>query len=194
MGSAGTIDVTSAPMLLTGTLRLVPFGPEHITEAYVSWLNDPETVRFSEQRHRRHSIESCAAFISSFVCGPSLLWAIEISSNACHIGNITVTLDLNNRLADIGILIGAQNARGKGYGRQAWGAVVEHLTARSDLRKVTGGCLEFNTAMVKIMRDCGMVEDGYRKDLYLFEGAPSSLLYFSKPGNWKGEGKCCSHD
>lgn len=176
--------MTRVPELRAGPLRLVPFGPRHLSEKYVSWLNDPAVVRFSEQRHHHHSLESCAAYIATFERGPNMLWAIEIAHAATHIGNISASFDMNNRLADIGILIGNRTMQGKGNGRHAWGAVLEHLTARADIRKVTGGCLEANAAMVRVMRDCGMVEDGYRRDHYLVEGKPTSLLYFSKPGKW----------
>lgn len=179
--------MSKAPPLAADPLRLVPFGPEHLTDAYVGWLNDPTVVRFSEQRHRYHSLESCAAFVARFDSGPNLLWAIETGGR--HIGNISATFDLNNRIADIGILIGAEGTRGRGFGRLAWGAVLDHLCAREDLHKLTGGCLEGNVAMVRIMRGCGMVEDGYRKDLYIVEGKPSSLIYFSKLGNWAPTGQ-----
>jgi [ribosomal protein S5]-alanine N-acetyltransferase len=173
-----------APKLQAGPLVLHPFDQRHLTKAYVGWLNDPDVVRFSEQRHRQHSMESCRAFFSGFATGPNLLWAIETREGGQHIGNITATIDVNNKIADIGIMIGAANARGKGYGRHAWGAVLGHLCARADLRKVTGGCLAANTAMVQLMRTCGMTEDGSRPDHYLVEGHPTSILYFAKPGNW----------
>jgi RimJ/RimL family protein N-acetyltransferase len=173
-----------APKLPAGPLVLHPFGPRHLTETYVGWLNDPDVVRFSEQRHRQHSMDSCRAFVSSFSSGPNLLWAIETSEDGQHIGNITATIDLPNKIADIGIMIGAAHARGKGYGRHAWAAALNHLCTRDDLRKVTGGCLAANTAMVQVMRTCGMSEDGFRPDHFLVEGHPTSILYFSKPGRW----------
>ena len=38
----------------TTRLQIIPFREEYLTERYVSWLNDPEVVRFSDQRHRQH--------------------------------------------------------------------------------------------------------------------------------------------
>ena len=177
--------MSEAPALEAGPLALLPFGARHLTEAYVSWLNDPAVVRYSEQRHRRHTLDSCRAFISGFATGPNLLWAIETRADGRHIGNITASFDLNNRIADIGILIGSPGTQGKGYGRHAWGAVLDYLCADETLHKVTGGCLAANTAMVRLMRATGMREDGMRPDHYLIDGQPTNLLYFSKPGKWE---------
>ena len=34
--------------ILTPRLRIEPFSASHLTERYVGWLNDAETMRFSE--------------------------------------------------------------------------------------------------------------------------------------------------
>ena len=44
--------------LTTPRLRLDPFQQVDITEPYLSWLNDPEVTRFSNQRFRQHTAES----------------------------------------------------------------------------------------------------------------------------------------
>ncbi len=174
-----------APDIDCGPIRLTPFSERHFSDDYISWLNDPEVVRYSEQRHRLHDRESCSGYVVSFDSGPNLLWAIEIVESSAHIGNVSATFDINNRIADIGILIGASGLRGTGYGRLAWEGALNYLTQREDLRKVTGGCLEPNAAMVKIMRKCGMEEDGKRPDHFIFEGRAASLLFFSKMGKWQ---------
>jgi len=54
------------PVLQTARLRMVPFSEAHLTTRYVGWLNDPEVVRYSEQRHQTHTIESCRSYLLSF--------------------------------------------------------------------------------------------------------------------------------
>ena len=179
------------PILARGALRLVPFGERHLTPAYVGWLNDPDTMRYSEQRHRQHSLDSCRAFVAGFSGGPNQLWAIEAMDQDAgqegrHIGNITASHDVHNRIADIGILIGADGCQGKGYGLTAWSLVLEHLAARPDLHKVTGGCLAANTAMVRIMQRAGMKPDGVRPAHYLLDGQPVDIVYYAMPGGFSG--------
>jgi len=172
--------MASVPELHAGSLRLVPFRHDHLSQAYVGWLNDPAVVRYSEQRHHAHTPDTCRAFVRSFDAGPNQLWAIEQDEAGGHVGNITATHDVHNRLCDIGILIGARKARGRGLGRLAWQTVLDHLCTRPDLRKITGGCLAPNGAMVRIMERCGMRRDGRRPAHYLLEGLPTDLLYYAR--------------
>lgn len=171
------------PLLEAAPLRLVPFSDEHLSEDYIGWLNDPDVVRFSEQRHRRHTRKSCEAYIQACARAGNPLWAIEdCSAGNQHIGNISVSFDRANQLADIGILIGAPSGRGKGYGALAWGAVLEWLKTQPKLRKITGGCLAPNAAMVRIMQGAGMRPDGVRPGHFLVEGKPADIVYFASLG------------
>ncbi len=171
-----TASETTAPHLQTGHLKLVPFSARHLTATYVGWLNDPSVVRYSEQRHRSHSLQSCANYVEQFTTAGNFFWAIE-TAEAIHIGNITASLDSKNRLADIGILIGDPNARGKGHGLAAWGGVLGYLQDHPGIDKVTGGSLANNTPMLSIMDKSGMVPDGVRHRHYLWEGQKIDIIY-----------------
>lgn len=169
--------MSAAPVLETPRLRLVPFGPGHLTDRYVSWLNDPEVVRYSEQRHRRHTRESCGEFLRSFDAGPHLFWAVEAHAEGLgHIGNLTAYLDAPNGTADVGILIGAKEAWGRGYGSEAWIAACGHLLGTRGLRKVTAGTLSLNAGMLAVMRKAGMSEEGRRRRQNLCEGQEADMV------------------
>lgn len=170
----------STPILDRPPLRLVPFGLAHLTKDYIGWLNDPEVMRFSEQRHRQHTKSSSRAYVDGVAAKSDELWAIEIlAADNRHIGNVSVNYDRNNGLADIGILIGATSCQGKGYGLVAWSVVLEYLKADQTLRKITGGCLVSNIAMVRIMQRSGMIADGCRPSHYLQENCPVDVVYFA---------------
>lgn len=165
-------------MIDTENLTLLPFGEEHLTDRYVSWLRDPEVTRFSEQRFRQHSLESCRAYWESFRGTDNIFFAIVHRSPALgHIGNINVYIEHRHGLADIGILIGDRRAWGRGLGTEAWLAMMRHLFTNPAIRKVTGGCVAANTSMVKIMKRCGMVEDGRRSRHYVYDGAETDVIY-----------------
>ncbi len=170
----------ATPVLASGPLRLVPFAAPHLSAAYVSWLNDHNVMRYSEQRHRDHTVESCAAYVASMVAAGNSLWAIEVPAEGDrHIGNITASYDRNNGLADIGIVVGADGCQGKGYGATAWDAVLDWLKTDTTLRKITGGCLAPNVAMVRIMKGAGMQPDGLRPKHYVVEGKAVDVVYFA---------------
>jgi RimJ/RimL family protein N-acetyltransferase len=86
------------------------------------------------------------------------------------IGSITAYVDVNNRVADIGILIGDKSCWGGGYGSEAFSAVVGWLFTSRNMRKVTAGTMAVNAGMLGIMRKVGMREEGRRERYYLIDG------------------------
>jgi RimJ/RimL family protein N-acetyltransferase len=154
------------------------FDEKHLTEEYVSWLNNPVVVRFSEQRHKRHDLETCRAYWHSFQGGPHFFWAIlERKGAGGHIGNINACVDTPHGVADIGILIGQTSAWGLGYGTEAWRGVCNFLFQEVNVRKVTAGTLSVNKGMIRIMEKLGMENDGRRKRHCLWEGIEVDVLY-----------------
>ena len=170
--------MAEGPILETSRLRIVPFSELYLTPRYVSWLNDPEVVRFSEQRHRVHTLESCRSYWLSFSGTPHYFWAIVVTDGTLgHIGNINAYVDTENQVADVGILIGEKGLWGQGYGLEAWKSVCDYLLGEGGMRKVTAGTLAVNTGMRKIMERAGMVEDGRRHRHYIFEAREVDVIH-----------------
>lgn len=162
---------------LTGHhVTLKTFVESNITSAYLDWLRNPELMKYSNQRFRAHSIGTCQAYLSSFAGTDNLFYAIY--QEADFIGTMTAYVSKNHKTADIGILIGGQK-QGKGLGADAWNTLMEHLL-KMGMRKVTGGTLRCNVAMIKIMVNSGMKPDGVRVAHELVNGKPEDILYFAK--------------
>lgn len=169
------------PEISSGDLRIVEFAEHHLTPRYVAWLNDPETVRFSEQRHRVHTIESCRDYFTSQLTSSNYFLAIEeISEGIGHIGNMGVRLDTNNCAADISILIGEKALRGRGLGLRAWKAVLDTCLDRLRLRLATAGTMESNRAMVRIFEKSGMSIEAILPGRFLWEGGEKGLVMASR--------------
>jgi ribosomal-protein-alanine N-acetyltransferase len=163
--------MAESPILIAERLKLRPFNDDFLSERYVGWLNDEQTVRYSEQRHHTHTLESCRAYAQSFVNSPNYFWAIFADNPSLgHIGNITATVDVPNRVAELAILIGDFRARGQGFGLEAWQRACRFLLDDSGMRKVAAGSMEINEPMLKIMRKSGMVEEGRRRRQFLVDG------------------------
>jgi [ribosomal protein S5]-alanine N-acetyltransferase len=170
-----------SPDLQTARLRIIPFDEVHLTSRYVSWLNDPEVVRFSEQRHRRHTLESCRSYWQSFADSPNYFWAlVACDERLGHVGNMNAYVDPLHGTADVGILIGERALWGQGYGLEAWQAVCGYLEGLGDIRKITAGALSVNLGMLRLMRKANMVEDGRRVNHYLWEGEPADLVHMAR--------------
>lgn len=168
------------PELRTHSLTIVPFSISHLSERYVGWLNATQLMRFSEQRHKVHDMTSCKAFHDSFGDSDNGFWAIEeYILGLDHIGNITANIDRANRLADVGFLIGEKPARGKGYGCEAFRAVVQYLLMVGGMRKVAVGDMSANTAMLSIVRRSGLIDDGVGARPLLFEDGQMDVVHMA---------------
>lgn len=164
-----------------GRCALVRFSERHLTERYVGWLNDPETVRYSEQRHRKHTRESCAGYFHAMRASSDLFLAIEAYDPALgHIGNISISFDDFNKSADVSIMIGEPAARGGGFATLAWNAAVETILETEGLRRVTAGTMATNEPMIALMKRSGMTIDAIRPRAFLLEGAEVDLVLASK--------------
>jgi len=128
------------------SIKLVKFDYNFITKKYISWLNNKILMQYSERRHQKHSIRSCKKYLDSFKNSHNKFFAIVDCKNYEHVGNITTIIDKKNRTADIGILIGKCK---KGYGLLAWKIMIKYLFSKK-IRKVTGGAMINNKAMIKI--------------------------------------------
>ena len=143
----------------TKRLRLVPFVQKHMTDTYLSWLNDPVTMKYSRHRGRRHTLDDARRFFEEILKSGHLFWAIEYREcKFRHIGNIIAYLDPPKRCADISIMIGDASVRGKGLGKEAFQAVMDFLFNELRYDKVTAGTMQKNEAMIRLMRSMGMKE------------------------------------
>lgn len=172
--------MNSSISIETERLLITTFTENLLTEKYVAWLNDPTVVRNSRQRHKGHTLEECRHYFLSFSRSDNLFLSITLKEGSKdHIGNLTVTMDRINSVADIAILIGDKSAWGNGYGFEAWQALSQWLLRRMGIRKVTGGCYASNEPMIKIMKKAGMSQDGTRQRHVLVDGIPTDIVYFS---------------
>lgn len=157
--------------LRTPRLLLRSLGPEDATQTYVSWLSDPDVMRYLESRWSAHTVESVRAFIDT--CNAS---AADLLLGVClpggrHIGNIKIgPMHPQHRSAAIGLMFGARDCWGQGYASEAIGAVTAYAFAALGLEKVWAGCYASNEASQRAFLRNGFVVEGRQKHMWLFEG------------------------
>jgi [ribosomal protein S5]-alanine N-acetyltransferase len=165
----------------TKRILLRKFCEDDLTERYVAWLNDPEVVRYSEQRQKKHSLENCTKYYNSFKGTDNLFLAIIAKDlGMLHIGNITLTVDVSNRVADMAIVVGDKKVCGKGYGKEAWSILMEHLLNKGFIRKITAGTMVCNRPMLKIFHSTGMVIEGIKKKQFLLNNEEIDMIMAAK--------------
>ena len=165
------------PKCFDDKIKVVEFSKKHLTQKYVDWLNDPEVVRYSEQRHHKHTLSSCIEYFEAQQRSQNFFLAIEvIDSNDSHVGNIGVTIDSFNSLADVSIIVGEKKVWGTGIGSRAWGLVLDVLIQKLGFRIVTAGTMESNTPMIKLMKRSGMTIDAILPNRFIFKNNQIGLV------------------
>lgn len=168
----------STPTLKDGQLQLVPMTENHISEEYLSWLNDKSHMHFSRQRHFQHSRDTSLAYQKTFLNSANHLWAMEeVLAVPKLVGTMTAYVDSLAGVADVGILV-SPTAKGKGYGKRAWGLVLAYLFEELKLRKVTAGTVKGNTSMERIALGWNMQLEGVFRQQELIDGVPYDILRY----------------
>lgn len=170
---------------LTGKkVELRPFGPDDVTDAYVGWLNDPEVTRFSNQRLRAHTHETCGAYLASFAGTANLFVSIRDAAKATAIGTMTAYRNLYHGTCDVGIMIGERACWRGGYGQEAWNLLTDWLLAPSPqgggVRKLTAGCLVPNGGMVRLMERSGMTREAVRVAHEIVDDKPEDIVLYAR--------------
>jgi RimJ/RimL family protein N-acetyltransferase len=171
--------MTLTPTLSTSHLVLRPLTKP--SQRQLDWLRDRETMQYSEQRHRTHTLTSQLDWITGQPTG-SHLWAIRLIETDGHIGNMCAAADEANEVVDLGILIGERDCWGKGYATEAFRAATTWLLGKDDggFRKVEAGCMANNAPMKRVLFHAGFTQEGERRNHFLHHGAPVGLIYFGK--------------
>ena len=160
--AAALADLWPATGLRGSRVALARFGVADLTDAYVRWLNDPQVVRFSNQRFRRHDAASCRAYLDSFGGTSHLFLAVRRLDGGPAVGTMTAYFAPQHGTVDVGIMIGDRAAAGLGLGRDAWCTLVDWLLGQPPVRKVTAGTLACNGPMLGLVRASRMAPDGVR--------------------------------
>lgn len=161
-------------------LTIRPFIVDDISERYISWLNDAEVVRYSNQRFRRHDQNSVSAYLQSFSDSPALLLAIDERHSKTMIGTMTIYPQYHHETADVGIMLGERSLHGQGYGREAWCLIINWLAEQCRVRKITAGTLDCNLSMVRLMKAAGMHHEATRYKQEIIDGKPADILLFAR--------------
>jgi RimJ/RimL family protein N-acetyltransferase len=154
------------------------FTESDITDDYLSWLNNPRHMQFSDQQSKVHTRESAKNYIDSFEKTPNLF--LKISSNSrVIIGTLTIYIDVAMDSHNCGILIGS-NSVGQGYGKRAWTALTHQICPRLGARRIVAGTVESNVAMIKIFEASDMSFETRLYDEKHYGGKSHDVLIYSR--------------
>jgi ribosomal-protein-alanine N-acetyltransferase len=166
---------------LEGTkVRLRAFQSGDITPTYLSWLNNPLVVRYSNQRFFQHTLETSRRYLENFAGSTNHFIAICDRDHEALIGTLTIHRNLHHGTADIGILLGDPASWGRGFGLDAFFTVTQALERSGQVRKLTAGTLSVNKGMLRIIERAGFELEAVRRGQELLDGQPVDVVYYAR--------------
>ncbi len=130
------------------------------------WINDREVTQFLSVRYELSSAAE-EAWLRDVVSAPMSFerpfFAIETKDGA-HIGN-TNLFDVRpeDRVAEMGIMIGEKPYWSRGYGSDAVRTLLRFAFDEMNLHRVQLFTYSFNHRAIAAYRKCGFVEEGRRR-------------------------------
>ncbi|HXS05638.1 MAG TPA: GNAT family N-acetyltransferase [Rhizomicrobium sp.] len=147
-------------ILKTERLRLLPLAAADAT-ALFAILSDPEAMQFWHSPPlARLSIaaEIIAGQLAAMVDGHFLYWTVWLAEDA--IGSIDLSnLDFMHHRGEIGFLF-RRDQWGKGYAREAVGAVIDHAFGPLKLERLEARMLAPNRGAKKLVQRLGFLPEG----------------------------------
>ena len=133
------------------------------SDAYVSWLNDPEVNEYLEVP-KENSLEDLKQYLKSTIDAKILFWAIVKKEDGKHIGNIKIDpINKKHGYGEYGILMGDKSEWGKGFAKEASQTIINFCFNTLSLRKVNLGVVAGNDAAVNLYKKLDFITEGVYK-------------------------------
>lgn len=143
------------------------------------WMNDERLVATLAQRYPM-SLAREADWIERAARGqdPSeISLAICLADGDRHIGNCgLVGIERENRTATLGIFIGEEDCRGRGYGAEALRLLCRFAFDELDLRKIRLDVQAENAAAIKTYERLGFRQEGLLRAEIYRKGRPLDVV------------------
>jgi [ribosomal protein S5]-alanine N-acetyltransferase len=139
-----------------------------VNEAYYRWMNDCEVTQYLESRFYPNSFDSLKRYVEDKLNDrDNVFLAIILKKSNRHIGNIKLgPINWIHRYADVALMIGEKDCRGKGYGTEAIRLITAYAFDKLDLHKLTAGCYEANKGSAESFQKAGFAIEGICKSQY----------------------------
>lgn len=160
-------------------------SPADVGPRYVSWMNDPEVVKYTESRFEPHTTMSLQAYLNGVLADPdSIMWAICAADNREHVGNIKLgPVNWRHGFGDVGIIVGDRACWGRGVATESISLLCSYAFEELNLHKLTASMYAPNIGSRRAFEKCGFQLEGIKRSQYLFDGRYVDLLVMGKVNN-----------
>ena len=160
------MNTVSSIELNGSKISLVPFGEQHITEDYVSWINDKEMSEIILSAETTTTLEECRIYAESLIqSSEDHFFAMVTNDTREHIGNFRLGLhDTINSRIRLGMMIGNKAYWGQGIGSEVVSLGLEFAFKTLNVHKVYLDVREDNLGAIKIYKKNNFFHEGVLKE------------------------------
>jgi RimJ/RimL family protein N-acetyltransferase len=152
---------------------------EHLTDAYVNWINDPQVNMYLETRGD-YTLDLLKDYIEDQYNKEIYFWAIHLKDSKKHIGNIKIDpINSTANSGEYGILMGDKINWGKGYAKEASFTIIDYCIEELKLSKITLGVIEDNINAVLLYKKMGFTIDEVKINVGTYNNKTSNALRMS---------------
>lgn len=140
-------------------------------EIYTKWLNDTNISDGLGSTHKVVSLEGEKEWLSNVLKKGDYTFAIIKRDENTLLGNASI-MDVNPvcRIGTLGIFIGEQKERNKGYGAEALKLLLDYGFNILNLNNINLAVFSFNKNAIACYKKIGFKEYGVRHECYFLNG------------------------
>jgi RimJ/RimL family protein N-acetyltransferase len=159
-------------------IYLSPINPEDV-EKYTKWMNDPLVTKNLHGHSKYVSLLTEKEYLEKAAKG-NYSYAIVLEENDELIGNISLmSVRMVNGTAELGIMIGEEDMRGKGYGTEAIKLLMEYAFDTLNLRNIMLRVVDRNVGGLKSYEKAGFKKFGEWESSFYVDGEYHNIIFMN---------------
>ena len=158
-------------LLNDGEIALCPFE-ENDSLQYLEWVNQEEFGRLLGRSLPVTSVEHQKWYNSIVTAQNSVVFAVKTLSENRYLGNVWLhNIHWINRNGELRILLGAEEARGRGYGTRACRLLLQFAFQKLGLYKVYLYVSDVNPRAARAFEKAGFSREALLKEEFFVDGS-----------------------
>ena len=151
-----------------------------VSDDYLCWVNDVEITRFLEIKYQTFTKNDLKNFVLSCKADKAkVLWGIFCNETDKHIGNISITCNLNRGVFDGGYFIGDRGYWGSSAGLEALCLMMKYGFDNMGMRRIIAGAYANNMNARFLFHKIGFEKEARIKESYLCDGEPVDVVIYT---------------
>jgi RimJ/RimL family protein N-acetyltransferase len=148
----------------------------HLVEV-VDWLNNQSHMKFSSQHGKEHTVSSQKEYIRTLGLQGNAIYLALGDGVAC--GTFSLIIHKQVRVCEIGLLV-SPIFKGRGIGNEIFKEASKIAFTKFNARKIRAGCVEQNTAMLKVFTRNNLQFEARLADEGFVDGKYQDVLLYTK--------------